>query len=245
MGSSVRADVDLAQFATPDEITEAERAVDAHAEMRTGSRAALSDDPAVGSPTPSEVGVLPDLQASGRTSGHGVVWLPHTKAHPISCIDHGVRPETRGIVIHVNDGSFDGTISWFSQGPSGGAKGVGAHLEIGDDRVWQLAPLDRKCWHAVQANAFAIGFEHVGFGKQTRADWLQASHELAFSANRAAWVLHEYELGQPKLNHNIWPHSYGGAAWGGHACPGTGFPWDHWLAMCGDAYQAHWGRHGN
>jgi N-acetyl-anhydromuramyl-L-alanine amidase AmpD len=229
MSASASAEVDLTRYATPAEIAEAQRAPGALQSAEVG----LPDLAAIPGPDLPPVGLVDSSSLSG-------VWLPHTVAHPIGVIAHGPRPQTRGIVIHVNDGYFDGTISWFSQG----SQGVGAHVEIGNDRVWQLVPLDQKCWHAVDANAFSIGFEHAGFGKQSRADWLRASHELAFSANRASWVLHEYELGEPSLNHNIWPHSFGGASWGGHACPGDGFPWREWLAMCHDAYQAHWGRTG-
>jgi N-acetyl-anhydromuramyl-L-alanine amidase AmpD len=165
------------------------------------------------------------------------LWLPNTTRHPIAKLDHGPRSETRGVVIHVNDGTFDGTISWFE----GGAGGVGAHLEIGSDRVWQLADLRSKCWHAVDANAFSIGFEHAGFGR-SRDEWLKAGHELAYSANRAAWVLHEYNLGHPSYGHNIWPHSWGGVNWGNHDCPGPAFPWDVWMRLAHDAYYGHWGR---
>jgi hypothetical protein len=258
MSSTPSAEFDLTRFATAEEIAEAESETGAPRSDQPGPPGApvTSPDPAAppGVPVTSPDPVVPDpgpIVPVVPDAGPIIpvdavhppgVWLPNTVVHPIGVIDRGPRQQTRGIVIHVNDGFFDGTISWFTGGPTG-SKGVGAHLEIGDDRVWQLASLDRKCWHAVNANAFSIGFEHVGFGKQSRADWLHASHELAFSANRASWVLHEYQLGEPSLNHNIWPHSFGGAAWGGHDdCPGAGFPWKEWLAMCHDAYQAHWGR---
>jgi N-acetyl-anhydromuramyl-L-alanine amidase AmpD len=166
------------------------------------------------------------------------VWLPNTTHYRMGILDHGPRPVTRGVVIHVNDGTFDGTISWFS----GGSGGVGAHMEVGADRVWQLVDLDHKCWHAVDANAFSIGIEHAGFGRSL-SEWMNAGHELAFSANRAAWIMHQYNLGKPRYGHNIWPHSWGGVAWGNHECPGPHFPWKFWLELCMDAYMGHWGRH--
>jgi len=165
------------------------------------------------------------------------IWLPNTTRHPLAILDHGPRPVTRGVVIHVNVGTFDGTIDWFS----GGSQGVGAHVEIGAERVYQLVPLDRIAWHAVDANAFSVGFEHAGYGR-TRAEWLDAGHELAYSANRASWVLHQWKLGAPRYGHNIWPHSWGGIAWGNHDCPGPHFPWDVWLRLANDAYNGHWGR---
>ena len=168
------------------------------------------------------------------------VWLPNTTRHPIAKLDHGERPRTEGIVLHINVGTFDGTIGWFE----GGANGVGAHLEIGDGKVWQLLGLERKAWHAGAANDHLIGFEHAGYPAWTHADWLHHHHsELALSANRGAWVLHQWDLGPPKLEHNIYRHSDGGAAWGGHDCPGRNFPLDAWLALCHDAYYGHWGRH--
>lgn len=201
MGAIISAEVDLSRYATAEEIAEAVNADPAPLEDMGAEPA---DEPIVAPPDlgigpPVDLPIDPSIDLpdgdpgfiSGTPPG---VWLPNTKRHPIAAIDHGLRPQTKGVVIHVNDGYFDGTISWFS----GGAGGVGAHVEIGDNRVWQLASLDRKCWHAVAANAFSIGFEHAGFGKQSRADWLNDGHELAYSANRAAWVMHEYGLGRPK-----------------------------------------------
>ena len=164
------------------------------------------------------------------------LWLPGTTRHPIAILDHGPRRETKGVVIHVNAGTFDGTISWFS----GGSGGVGAHVEIGADRVYQLVDLDHVAWHAVEANAFSVGFEHAGYGR-TESEWLNAGHELAYSANRASWVLHKHGLGAPKYGENVWPHSWGGVAWGNHDCPGAAFPWKVWLSMCSDAYWGKWG----
>jgi hypothetical protein len=169
------------------------------------------------------------------------IWLPNTTKHYIQCIDKGPRPQNKGLVLHINDGTFAGTISWFEN--SKRQELTGAHFEFGDGKAWQLLPLGRKAWHAGAANEFSVGLEHAGVEAWTRSDWLNKHHtELALSANRGAWILHEYNLGRPKLNVNVWRHSYGGAAWGGHACPGPNFPVDMWLKMCTDAYLGHWGR---
>lgn len=174
-------------------------------------------------------------------------WLPNTEHHPIGAIDHGHREETRGLVLHINEGTVEGTLSWWELDPTrkpAGTRGVGAHIEIGDNRAIQCAPLDHVCWHAGDANHFAVGIEHAGQAERTRLDWLcNHHHELALSANRGAWCLHEFELGRPIYRHNIWKHGDGGAAWGNHpGCPGAGFPLDVWLRLCHDAYYGHWGR---
>lgn len=166
--------------------------------------------------------------------------LPGSILHPIPRITHGARPETHYLVIHVNDGTVDGTLVWWNES---GHEADGAQIEIGNDHVYQCADLDALCWHAGAANRMSIGIEHAGFGHWTAKDWLtNMATGLHLSANRAAWLLHEYGLGRPKYERNLFPHSFGGAAWGGHACPGDGFPWDHYLKMTTDAYMAHWGR---
>jgi N-acetyl-anhydromuramyl-L-alanine amidase AmpD len=163
------------------------------------------------------------------------LWVPHTTRHPLGILNHGPRPSTNGVVLHVNDGTFNGTISWFS----GGSRGVGAHFEIGNGEAWQLVDIRAKCWHAVEANGHTIGIEHAGFGR-SRAEWIHGN-ELDLSANRVAWILHAYRLGPPRRHHNIFYHSDGGASWGGHACPGSHFPYDVWQKKCKHAYDTHWG----
>lgn len=173
------------------------------------------------------------------TAARGV-WLPHTEHHPIAQLDRGARAKTRGVVLHINEGTVDGTLSWWKR-PN---NDVGAHVEIGDSRIVQCVPLDRVAFHAGAANEFSIGLEHAGFASRSRADWLNGHHhELALSANRGAWILHEYHLGHPVYGHNIWRHGDGGFDWGGHpGCPGPGFPLDVWIRLCHDAYYGHWGR---
>lgn len=179
-------------------------------------------------------------------------------------LDHGVRSETRGIVIHVNSGYWGGTVGFFTNGQPEpyGSEGVGAHFEIGgagidgkpsnsiyaDHGPLQFLPLDAVAWHAVDANAFAIGIEHAGFGEST-GEWEKTHfNEIGMSAYRAAWILRHYGLGPPKISltypgsgdANVWPHSAGGASWGQHACPGDHFPWQLWLDDCQKAYKAKW-----
>jgi N-acetyl-anhydromuramyl-L-alanine amidase AmpD len=177
------------------------------------------------------------------------LWLPNTERHPIAQLDHGVREHTKGVVLHINEGTFDGTLTWWALPDARKPKethGVGAHIEVGDSRAAQCVPLERKAWHAgAWPNDNTIGIEHSGMHLRSRADWLTGHHhELALSANRAAWILHEWKLGHPVLGHNVWRHGDGGAAWGGHPdCPGPHFPIDVWIRLCHDAYYGHWGRH--
>lgn len=177
------------------------------------------------------------------------VWVPYTLPHYLPAIDQGPRPATRGIVIHVNAGTYDGTISWFTGG-SGGT-GVGAHMEIGGHGhpPVQFLPLDHKAWHAGSANADTIGIEHVGYGSSA-AEWEKTNFNMiGNSAYRAAWILRHFGLGPPDISltdgakGNVWPHACGGTAWGGHPlCPGEFFPWQLWEQECAKAYRARWPR---
>lgn len=191
------------------------------------------------------------------------VWLPDTARDYAAILDHGLREETHGIVLHVNAGYWDGTKSFFTNGEREpyGSEGVGAHFEIGgagingkpsnnilaDHGPLQFLPVDAVAWHAVAANAFAAGVEQAGFGGST--DEWERTHfnEVGNTAYRVAWMLHRYGLGPPDISltnpshGNIWPHSCGGAAWGGHLqCPGIHYPWQYFKDCCDKAYRTKW-----
>ena len=217
MATPVKGELDLTRYATAEEIKAREDGTEAVPKVPT------------------------------ERAGNNSLWVPHTRHDYYRILDHGIRPRTRGVVIHVNDGTFPGTLDWFK----GGSGGVGTHFEIGSTKegAVQLLPLNRKCWGAVEANADTVQFEHAGFGR-SRDEWLkQRAGEIELSAHRVAWVLHRFNLGAPHVSlhdtgrGNIWPHAAGGSAWGGHTdCPGSHFPWDVWERICKRAYADHWGR---
>lgn len=191
------------------------------------------------------------------------LWVPETVQRYVPLLDHGPRAETRGVVLHVNAGFWSGTENFFSNGERYpyGSEGVGAHFEIGgrglngkpsnsiyaDHGCVQFVPLDRVTWHAVEANGFAIGVEHAGWGR-SRDEWLKLHYNLiGNSAYRVAWIHHRFGLGPPVVSRDdpgkgtVWPHSCGGEAWGGHGeCPGEFFPWDIWEPWCQKAYKERW-----
>lgn len=168
------------------------------------------------------------------------VWLPNTRRHPIARIDHGPIRTIEFIVIHINEGTTAGTFDWWAKP---GHEADGAQVQISKDgTAYQTMRLDHKAWQAGDANNRSTGIEHEGFSHSTHPNDSRPHVQLHASANRAAWILHECNLGRPKHGKNLFGHSEGGAAWGGHPlCPGA-WPWDEYVSLCMEAYMGHWGR---
>jgi hypothetical protein len=209
-------------------------------------------------------------EAAGRPA-HGIVeratmastwWVPQTQQRYAAILDHGIRAETRGIVLHVNAGFWSGTVGFFTNGQPEpyGSQGVGAHFEIGgkgitgksstsiyaDHGALQFLPVDAVAWHAVAANEFAPGVEQAGFGTSVHEWEVTHYNEVGNAAYRVAWILRRYGLGPPDISltnpakGNVWPHSCGGLAWGGHDCPGPHYPWQLFETFCRKAYSRRW-----
>lgn len=169
--------------------------------------------------------------------------LPNTKQHHIHQLEHGRRYRTRGVVIHVMDGTgYDGLLSWW------GRRGnkVGAHVAIFKDFAVQTADLDQICYHApgdnmadpgVQSGNYEfIGIEHAGYGTDSMARWLLRRKQRVLSANRCAWILYHYRCGVPKWGHNVVRHSEFSRTTHKN-CPGKGFPVILYMAAVNRAYR--------
>lgn len=160
--------------------------------------------------------------------------LPNTPLDRIRRIEHGKRRRTRGVVIHVIDGTASSARWWFKD-PRNNDR-VGAHLIIGLKSAIQVADLDAVCFHARGANSDWIGFEHEGLGGQSAARWSARRTQRKVSANRAAWVCYHYGLGTPTWGKNIRPHASFPA--GGHpGCPGKHFPKRLYIMAARRAYK--------
>lgn len=168
--------------------------------------------------------------------------LPNTPQRRISRISHGMRTHTRGVVIHVMDGTLAGTLSWWAQG---GHEADGAHVCVGLKSVVQTADLDAICWHAPGDNVVDpgaqsgnhefVGIEHEGSGTQSKLTWILHRTQRKLSANRCAWILYHKKCGEPKWGHNVVPH-YDFPA-GAHPCPGKNFPRLLYMAAVKRAYR--------
>lgn len=122
-----------------------------------------------------------------------------------------------GVVLHIMQGTLDGTDGWF-RNPQAEAS---AHFGIGKDgRVIQWVDTDDKAWAQAQGNPRNISIENEG----NAGDSLTAA-QLERVAQILAWThkVHGVPLqinDDPNARGLGW-HGMGGALWGGHTgCPG-------------------------
>jgi len=120
----------------------------------------------------------------------------------------------RLIVVHDCEGSFAGSVSWFTQARSR----VSAHVVLSEDgsSAVQMVAWGNKAWHACDFNPFSEGIEAAGFA----AKGLGAP-EWSMLANLVAWRLRANGVAcQRATAANNWvgfcQHVDLGAAGGGH-----------------------------
>ncbi|MFC9604528.1 N-acetylmuramoyl-L-alanine amidase [Streptomyces niveus] len=130
----------------------------------------------------------------------------------------GGQTAVHGVLLHIMEGTLDGTDSWF-RNPDSKAS---SHFGVGrDGRVFQWVDTDDRSWHASGANASWLSIEHEGRGGDSLTP-----PQLAATARVIRWM-HETEgvklqLADTPAERGIGWHGMGGKAWGSHPdCPGN------------------------
>lgn len=84
-------------------------------------------------------------------------WVPASESNYTSGRDSDVS----AVVIHVTQGSYAGTISWF-QNPEAQ---VSAHyvVQSSDGEITQMVREADTAWHARDGNPYSVGIEHEGY----------------------------------------------------------------------------------
>ena len=150
----------------------------------------------------------------------------------------GRRGETiRFVVIHTMQGSYGGSISWFTN-PAAQAS---AHynLRSSDGEVTQMVSEDDTAWHSGNGtyNRQSVGIEHEGFIADPGRWYTEAMYTS--SARLTRHLCEKYGIPKDRahiIGHNEVPHPtiagrFGGA--GGHTDPGDGWDWDHFMDLVG------------
>ncbi|MCX5400637.1 peptidoglycan-binding protein [Streptomyces sp. NBC_00102] len=109
-------------------------------------------------PVSPEKGTLTPSDVSTRSADYpSALWVPAATTNYRS----GRTADIDTVVIHVTQGSYAGSISWF-QNP---AAVVSAHYVIrsSDGQITQMVRDSDTAYHAKSANASALGIEHEGW----------------------------------------------------------------------------------
>ncbi|CUU02445.1 MAG: N-acetylmuramoyl-L-alanine amidase [Fimbriimonadales bacterium] len=137
------------------------------------------------------------------------------------------RPSTypiRYVIVHVTQGSYSGTISWF-QNPSAR---VSAHyvLRSSDGEITQMVRHKDIAWHAGNwtYNTQSIGLEHEGWVNDPR--WFTTAMYRS-SANLTRYICDQY--GIPKTRSYIIGHNEVPGAT--HTDPGPYWDWNYYMSL--------------
>jgi hypothetical protein len=126
------------------------------------------------------------------------------------------------VVIHVTQGSYAGTISWF-QNPDAQ---VSAHYVVrsADGEVTHMVADGDTAWHARSGNPYSIGIEHEGFVDDP--SWFTDAMYRS-SAALTAWLCDTY--GIPKDRSGIVGHNE--VPGNDHTDPGPHWNWDYYIQL--------------
>ncbi|MFC8533146.1 peptidoglycan-binding protein [Streptomyces sp. NPDC057249] len=134
----------------------------------------------------------------------------------------GRTAEIDKIVVHVTQGSYAGSISWFQDPVSE----VSAHYVVrsSDGQITQMVRDADTAYHARSANASSLGIEHEGFIDDPT--WFTDAMYRS-SAALTASLCDRY--GIPKDRAHIIGHSE--APGNDHTDPGTYWDWDRYMEL--------------
>ncbi len=128
----------------------------------------------------------------------------------------GLVLPTRGFIPHVQVGN--GSLFGYFNNPS---SGVSAHLWLSKDgRFEQYVPFDRRAWAQAAGNPYWISCECEGYPTEdyTAAQVQRLGEFYAWGMREFGW---RAEVTDSTSGYGIGTHRMGGAAWGGHSCPGV------------------------
>ncbi|MBB5868283.1 hypothetical protein F4553_001662 [Allocatelliglobosispora scoriae] len=126
------------------------------------------------------------------------------------------------VVIHVTQGSYAGTVSWF-QNPSAG---VSAHYVVksSNGEITQMVREGDTAYHARSANAYGVGIEHEGFVADP--SWFTDAMYRS-SAALTRYLCDKY--GIPKSRTGIKGHNE--IPGNDHTDPGPNWNWNYYISL--------------
>jgi len=142
----------------------------------------------------------------------GAAWIGPTPNQRV-----GGMSEHRGLVLHIQDGTEEGSEAWFKN-PDSQASSHFLNPKQGGLR--QLVDTNDRAWTEAAGNAYWVSIENEGLG----GDALTPS-QIENCAQLLAWLHRTYDVPLQSTDDpngaGLGWHGMGGAAWGGHYdCPG-------------------------
>ncbi|MFI8346325.1 N-acetylmuramoyl-L-alanine amidase [Streptomyces sp. NPDC085596] len=164
-----------------------------------------------------EAAVAPAAQSPDYPSA---LWVPASSANYAV----GRTAAISKVVIHVTQGSYAGTISWF-QNPSAQ---VSAHYVVrsSDGQITQTVREKDTAWHARSGNASGIGIEHEGY--VDNPSWFTDAMYRSSAALTASLCA---KYGIPKDRAHIVGHSE--VPGNDHTDPGPNWNWTYYMQLVG------------
>lgn len=146
------------------------------------------------------------------------IWDKATWLGPPDSNYDGSMVEVRGLVLHIAEGSYQGTISWQKNDVSD----VSSHFIFGLSEGERAQMLDTNvtAWTQANGNGHWVSVENAGFHyNQFTPAQVEANAQLY------AWLHQVYgvpmQLADTPSGRGLGWHGMGGADWGGHYdCPG-------------------------
>ncbi|MEU8255663.1 N-acetylmuramoyl-L-alanine amidase [Micromonospora inaquosa] len=126
------------------------------------------------------------------------------------------------VVVHVTQGSYAGTVSWF-QNPTAG---VSAHYVVksSNGEITQMVREGDTAYHARSANPYAVGIEHEGF-VDNPAWFTDAMYRSSAALTR--YLCDKYGLPKTRAairGHNEMPGN-------DHTDPGPNWNWNYYISL--------------
>jgi hypothetical protein len=165
------------------------------------------------------------VAADGRITGHA--GISYNTPFPTKNGSWG-SGAMQGVVMHTMVGNLPGTIELFNDPAPGGdpGKAVSAHFGIDQQgNIHQFGPIGKGwiAWAEVAGNLAWYSIEHADNGntKNPLTDaQITASAQLVEVLSRFAGF--PLQVTDSTGGTGYGTHVMGGAAWGGHTCPGPG-----------------------
>lgn len=138
----------------------------------------------------------------------------------------GAMTAHRGVVLHIAEGYYQGTIGWQRNPESE----VSSHFIVGrSGQVAQMVDTSLKAWTQREGNAEWLSIEFEGFTPSHelyRPGWEKLSAYQVEAAARILARAHQlyavpFTLAEGPTSHGLGYHSMGGTAWGHLRCPGA------------------------